>query len=207
MAKSDRPRPLSPKEARGSLANRLGKVVDRARQIDVRLGIRPYQVFLVWVKWDGESRGDGVQTVICRHPLTPTPVVSDLTAMQKRPYSVGVTLDGNIRVTEVSTSYTLEVLSGWTLPDKGEDQVPQPFDFFYEVVEDGRHCDPAERKRFRLATAPFLDAPNQQWILSLQKESGDMGRDGKPVNKTPQEKTDPWRTRALQPPPEDDDTF
>jgi hypothetical protein len=199
-------RPLSPKEARNSLANRLGKTVDRVRQIDARLGNRPYQVFLVWSKWEGDERGDGNQRVICRHELEPTPVVSDLTALQKRPMSVGVTLDGSVRITEVSTSYTADVLAGQTIPEPVEDQVPQPYDFFYEIVEDGRHCNPAERKRFRLSTAPFLDAPNQQWILMLQKMSGDMGRDGKPQDVIPDPPKDVWETRQIEPPPNEEDS-
>lgn len=201
---SDRPRPLTPAQARGSLANRLGRVVDRARQIDVRIGNRPYQVFLVWTKWEGAARGDGNQVVVCRHQLVPTPVVSDLTAMQKKPLSAGVALDGNLRITEISTTYTMDVLQGWTIPEKGEDQVPQPLDFFWEVVEDGRHCDPTERKRFRVSSAPFLDVPNQQWVVMLQKMGGDMGRDGQPQNVTPQEKVDRWKSRVAKAPPDDD---
>lgn len=181
--------------------------MDRARQIDVRLGNRPYQCFLVWTRWDGAARGDGNQVVVCRHQILPTPVVTDLTAMQKKPTSVGVVLDGTLRITEISTQYTLEVLLGQTLPEKGEDQVPQPLDFFWEVVEDGRHCDPAERKRFRVFSAPFLDAPNQQWVIMLQKMSGDMGRDGKPMLETPQEKVDRWKSRVAQAPPDDDSDF
>lgn len=209
MKDDPRLRPLTPAQAKQSLAARLSKVVDKARQVQVRLGFRPYQVFLTWTTWEGDERGEGNQRVVARIPLTPTPVVSDLTALRKQAFSAGRALVGDVRLTEVSAQYPLEVLVGNVIPDRGQDQVPQPFQFFYEIVEDGRHCPPKgegdERKRFSLAAAPFLDAENQQWIVSLEKMSGDMMRDGNPRNEPAQPIVDPWRTRKLEAPPEDDD--
>jgi hypothetical protein len=202
-------RPLTPAEAKCSLAARLSKTVDKARQIEVRLGLRPYQVFLTWTTWDGDERGDGIQRVVARVPMTPTPIVSDLTALRQNAFSAGRALVGDLRLTGVSAQYPLEVLLGNVIPDRGQDEVPEPFHFFYEVVEDGRHCPPAgggdERKRFSLAAAPFLDAENQQWILVLDKMSGDMQRDGTPQNEPAKPIVDPWRKRRIEPPPSDDD--
>lgn len=208
MKDDPRLRPLSPAQAKNSLAARLSKTVDKARQIEVRLGMRPYQVFLTWTTWDGDERGEGQQRVVARIPMTPTPVVSDLTALRKQPFSAGRALIGDLRLSEVSASYPLEVLLGNVIPDRGQDEVPEPFHFFYEVVEDGRYCPPGEgdeRKRFSLSAAPFLDAENQQWILVLQKMSGDMQRDGTPQNEPTKPIENPWRKRRIEPPPSDDD--
>ena len=208
MKDDPRLRPLTPAQAKNSLAARLAKTVDKARQIEVRLGMRPYQVFMVWTTWEGDERGDGNQRIVARIPMTPTPKVSDLTALRQNAFSAGRALVGDLRLTEVSANYPLEVLMGNIIPDRGEDEMPHPYHFFYEVVEDGRHCPPGEgdeRKRFSLEAAPFLDAENQQWILTLGKMSGDMQRDGTPRNEPAKPIENPWRTRKLEAPPGDDD--
>lgn len=212
MKDDPRLRPLTPMQAKQSLASRLSSTVDKARQIDARLGFRPYQVFLVWTKWEGDERGDGNEVVVARIPLTPTPKVSDLTALRQQGFSAGRTLVGDVRLTEVSANYPQEVLKGEIIPERGEDQVPEPYHFFYEIVEDGRHCPPKgsggdERKRFNLSAAPFLDAENFQWVLVLDKMSRDMKRDGTPPNEPAQPIENPWRTRRLEQPPEPDDDF
>lgn len=201
-------RPLTPAEAKCSLAARLSKTVDKARQIEVRLGMRPYQVFLTWTQWDGEERGDGIERVVARIPLTPTPIVSDLSALRQQGFSTGRALTGDVRLTQVSATYPLEVLVGNIIPNRGQDEVPNPLHFFYEIVEDGRHCPPDggdERKRFNVGAAPYLDAENNQWIIVLNKMSGDMKRDGTPQNETSKPIENPWQKRRLEPPPSDDD--
>ncbi len=203
MSERGRPRPISPAEAKSSLAARLGRRVDRLRQVDARLGFRPYQVFLVWTKWDGDERGEGSQSVVARCQLLPAPVVADLTALSRGKFSAGKYPTGAIRVSEISTSYTTEHLTGKVLPDRGEDQVPHPYQFFYEIVEDGRNGKEPSRRRFSLTSEPFLDAENFQWVIVLDKTSGDMGNDGKPVAKPVVPVEDPWRTRQLKAPDDD----
>lgn len=200
---SKRPRNLTSAEARNSLANRLSRVVDRGRQVDARLGNRPYQVFLCWTKWGGEERGEGLEEVVCRIPIVPTPVVADLTSVSLSPFGGGILPVGSVRVTEISVTYSLETLAGRVVPGK-EDQVPHPYDFFYEVVEDGRHelCEGKPiRPRFRLLSTPFLDAPKQQWVIVLERQSGDMGKDGKPTKAPVHPPKDPW---SIEPPPDED---
>lgn len=194
-----KPRLLSPGEARTSLAARLQRVVDRARQVDVKLGNRPYNVYLVWTKWTGEERGEGDQEVVCRCAIVPSPVVKDLTNVALSPFGAGILPVGSLRVTEVSTCYSMEQLAGRVIPGK-EDQVPHPYDFFYEVVEDGRHEAEPKRGRFRLLSTPHLDAANQQWVLVLERVSGEMGKDGKPILAPVVPPKDPWAERKIEPP-------
>ncbi len=203
MSERGKPRLLTDGEAKTSLAVRLGKRVDRLRQIDARLGFRPYRVFLVWTTWDGIERGEGDQRVVCRAPLLPVPLVQDLTSLTKTKFSAGKYPTGSLRISEIATCYTAEVLAGRVLPDKPEDQVPHPYQFFYEVVMDGRlGCEP-ERRRFNLSSEPWLDAENFQWVLVLEKTTGDMARDGKPVPEPVVPPENPWVTRKL-PAPDDD---
>jgi hypothetical protein len=201
-----KPKELSDGQAKASLASRLSSVVDRGRQLDARLGFRPYRVHLVWTRWDGrEERGDGRQEVVARFPIEPTPIVSDLTALRAQSFSAGRAYVGDLRITEISARLPLRLLLGQVLPDRLEDEVPHPYSFFWEVFEDGRHCPPEERKRFSPSSAPFLDAPNQQWIVTLEKQSGDMGKDGRPVDVVVPPSLDPWKSRRLEAPPEGDD--
>lgn len=169
----------------------------------MKLGFRPYQVFLVWTKWTGDERGDGYERVICRTPLLPIPEVLDLTAVAKQTGGAGRYRAGSVRLNGISMSYTQELLEGKVVPEKREDEVPEPYEFFYEIVEDGRHGPQPLRGRFVLTSTPFLDVANQQWTLTLDKQSGDMGRDGQPVNDPIQPPEGDPLTRRLVPPDED----
>jgi hypothetical protein len=206
MSGSRKPRLLTPLEAKNSLASRMSRIADRGSQLETRFGLRPYVVTLCWTRWTGDERGDGNQVIVCRHPILPVPVVEDLSAVPRLAYSAGRYPNGSIRVRSISATYRREVLEGRVLPDDPEKVVPQPYDFFWEVTEDGRHGvnPPPLRRRFQPASEPFLDAENQQWIVILQKQSGDMGRDGKPVDDPSPDVDDPWRSRRLEGPKDED---
>lgn len=196
------PKLLTPEQAKNSLAARMVKTVDRARQVEVRLGFRPYNVFLVWTKWSGVERGEGVELVVRRCPILPTPIVEDLSAVSRSPFSAGTLPIGSIRVRSISATYSQDYLEGKTFPDTGE-PVPEPYDFFFEVVEDGRHGREPDRARFRLAATPMLDAGESEWLVLLERQSHDMKRDGQPPTEPVEELGDPWKTRKLRAPEED----
>lgn len=54
--------------------------------------------------------------------------------------------------------------------------VPEPYDFFYEVVEDRAG---STRAKFRLFSEPFRDAGKFQWKFVLERIAEDRGRDGR----------------------------
>lgn len=58
---------------------------------------------------------------------------------------------------------------------EGLGRIPQPYDFFYEVVEDRPGSPPA---KFRLFSEPFRDAEKFEWRFILERVSEDRGRDG-----------------------------
>jgi len=173
-----RVRPLSRLEAQRSLANRLGSRIDRVRQIATRLGIRPYRVFLVWDKYSGDERGEGVDREAVRREILPTPRVVGLDSISITPFTGGMMQDGSITLELVSVSYTLEQLTGLAIPDPNEDHIPQPYAFFYEVYEDGRGESQPLRSKFRLAAVPQRFPGRVQWNVRLERISVDNARDG-----------------------------
>jgi hypothetical protein len=180
------PKPLTPQEARHSLAERLGPSIDRIRQIGVRLGDRPYRVFLVWTQFGGAQRGEGTERLYRRVEIVPTPVVADLTGLNRQAFSAGVFAVGSIRVSEISVAvFDEDVLYGRALPpndrvpgDGTLDSLDQRFDFYYELYTDARDERMPRRHRFRLSSPPFLDADNVQWVVRLDRIDDDPARDG-----------------------------
>lgn len=209
-----KPRPLTPDEARATLAHRLAGRVDRFRQLNTRFGIRPYRVFLVWKKWSGVERGAGKEQEMFRAEILPTPKVQTIDAISLRLYAAGVLPDGSVRVSEISATYTRDQLRGLVYPDPAyhpapqgaefaascvgcggscsgpcaaprepipvhADHIKQPWEFFWEVVEDGRGDELPHRAKFRLASEPGRSAERVQWNAVLERVSEDDDRNGR----------------------------
>jgi hypothetical protein len=195
---------LTSNQAARTLAHRLAPLADRLRQLEVNFGLRPYVTFLVWTRWDGEERGEGHQQVERRVALVPNPVVEDLTAVTLQPYAAGVLPVGSVRISKVSARYPQDLLMGIVMPCDPKasfesqlaggppvdsnalatelEGVPEPWEFFYEIVEDGRSAigRAPQRARFRPLAAPFRDAGALEWQMVLERVSEGMGRDGNP---------------------------
>ena len=195
-----RPRPLpDPAAARSTLVHRLTRRADRLRQLYTRFGTRSRRVFLVWAESTGSARGEGAEVVLARRELLPTPRVTDATAISRRPITIDMVPDGSLRVDQVSCgAYTEDNLRGRKIPsDVGQDplrplpesrslaidpadpNVPQPIDFFYEIVEDGRGDDPPARSRYMLLSTPWRNETGLYWAFFLQPQSGAFDRDGR----------------------------
>lgn len=176
-----RPKDLKPFEARRTLAHRLSPRVDRIRQIATKLGIRPYECYLVWQKWNGSERGEGTPTEARRIQILPNPKVEDIAAVSLGLFGIGMIPVGSIRVTRISASrFTQDMLTGKWVPTQHENTIPEPYSFFYEIVEDGRGDDPPVRAKYRLLSTPFRRAGQVDWTILLEKISEDLGRDGLP---------------------------
>lgn len=173
-----KPRPLTPSEAKQSLAQRMGGRVDRLRQFATKFGVRPYRVFLTWVKWSGTERGEGDESVFMRKEILPTPKVDNLDTIALNPYSAGTLPMGSVRVSRISVSFTEDELSGRI---SGKDSIKDNLEFFYEIVEDGRGDNPAHRQKYRLSAPPFRQAGKIHFVVVLDRIGGDdMDRDGTP---------------------------
>lgn len=143
-------------------------------------GLRPFRVFLVWTKGNGEV-GEGRDEEILRAEILPTPLVENLDAISLSAYSAGVLPVGSIRVSEVSPLWTYDQLKGRVPPvvDGVEQHIVEPFFFFYEVIEDGRgDCAPS-RMRFHIATEPYRRASKFDWTFTLERDSEDRTRSGR----------------------------
>lgn len=166
---------LTPAQAVRTLAQRVAGAQDRARQRMVRLGFRPYNVDLVWSKWSGDERGAGYESVMKRTPLVPNPVVVDLSTVSMSAVATGILPMGSIRIEKVSACFTSDQLLGRLL---GEGGTPEPYDFYYEVYEDGR-SGTAQRMKFRPSSHP--NRKKYGWQVVLERIIGDAKRDGTPV--------------------------
>jgi hypothetical protein len=169
-------RPLSPDEAKRTLANRLGPRVDRLRQFSTNFGLRPYRVFLVWTRYSGDERGEGDEHELRRVEVLPTPRVTALDNLTYGPVSTGVLPSGSVRIDRVSTTFTEDQLMGRLA---NGDSLPNPRDFFYEIVEDGRTSEAPARLKFRPLSNPALLPGKQMWTLMLERISEDRTRAGK----------------------------
>jgi hypothetical protein len=171
-----RVRPLPPSKVQRTVVGRLGRVADRVRQVATELGARPWRVFMVHTRATGEERGEGRTQEFRRVEILPTPRVRSLDNLTFNPYHAGVFPMGSLTVDEVSTSFTEDQLRGIDFPKEGEFEVPERYDFYYEVVQDGRQGGPVRPQRYRLLSQPFLDAENVQWVVRLERASGDGPR-------------------------------
>lgn len=181
-----RPRQLTPGQARRTVAARATRIVDRARQLEVDAGVRPYNVFLVWSVWSGGARGKGVERIAARVPIVPNPTL-DLTGLSRELTAAGYSESGTVRLDEISAAYSSDELSGYLSPRLCQlhdlEEVPQPYDFYYEVAEDGRNDDLAARRKFQVAGPPSRNAFD--WTIRIERMSVDNQRGGEPTKEPP----------------------
>lgn len=159
--------PTSDAEYRCSLGVRLQPAVDRGRQVNHRLGLRPYRVFLVW-----QERGRNRDwTEKCRLELTPVRVLG-LDGVDLELSEAGLQPEGGIKLREVSPSQVTEDdLRGFLGGSKwGADTIDR--EFFYELALHDRCVDRTvgggtKRRRFILGSEPFYDGPNFEFRVGL----------------------------------------
>ncbi len=172
-----KPKPLTPEEAKRSLANRFGPRADRLRQLNTKYGMRPQRVFLVWTKFTGDERGEGRENEVRRVEILPTPLVTSLDAIALNPFTAGLIAMGSVKVSEISMAcFTADMLRGRT---SGKDIIPEPVSFFYEIVEDGRADAEPARQKYRPASQPVLVPGDLHWLITLERISEDRDREGK----------------------------
>ena len=134
-------------------------MIDRARQVGTKIGLRSRRVFLVWTQWSGPEIGTGDEVELARMELLPTPRVVGIDAVAFQSMSAGVLPEGSIKVDCVSVRYTEDQLRGHILPPSPGCVTPLEWNppppngsFFYEVVEDGRGDAEPVRQKYRLSS-------------------------------------------------------
>jgi hypothetical protein len=137
-------------------------------------------VFLTWTRWTGEEVGEGVEEIVRRVEILPTPVVKSLDNLTYSPFGAGVVPEGSLRISDVSVvKFTSDILKGLMVPDVHIDNLPKRMQFFYEVVEDGRGDPCPVRQKFRLMGEPMRNATGVSWMFALDRASQDRSRDDK----------------------------
>jgi hypothetical protein len=187
---------VSAEAAKQSLAHRLTRPADRLRQFYTRFGLRSTKVFLVWTKWSGKRRGEGKEEILTRVELLPTPRVTDETAIRRNPRAQGILPEGTLRIDQISAgAYTADNLRGLVIPgldatsphdSRGqvvggsniEPESNDRIDFFYELAEDGRGENPAERDRYRLLGGPDRKEGSLYFAVNIERASEDTDRLG-----------------------------
>ena len=157
-----------------TLVERLLPTVNKLRAIPAKFGLRPYRVRLIKTRWTGGQRGFGVEEVSTIFEITPTPMVSDLSALTETLFPIGVNEQGGINVTEINPTYTEDELRGFTngAPPGRDEQI------FYEIEFPRQGSAEGDKRRFTLRSAPTYQADNFQWTLRLERAYSDRTRAG-----------------------------
>jgi len=160
-----------------SLGKSLIDVADDVRDIATSLGLRPYVVWLVWTRWSKGTLGRGVEEVVKRERLLPTPKVSSMENLDTEILSIGTEETGTLTVSQISGRYTEDFLSGAI----GKTLVGESsFQFFWEI-EFLQARGEAALRRFSMADVPSYNAESVEWTVQLKrayrnrKSNGDLG--------------------------------
>lgn len=159
-----------------TLIQSLTGCVDSIRDIKTCLGARPYQVSLLWTRWSGGERGVGVEELVRRELLLPTPKIADLTSLRLDLQPIGIDEVGVLRVSEISPRFNEDFLVG--RDDVGH-PIPVDVNFFWEIFFPRPPVGaPGVRRRFTPKSAPTYNPTQFQWSIDLLKASEDRVRSG-----------------------------
>ena len=157
---------------RRTLADSLGPVVDRIRQIRTNLGFSPYRVYLVHWVWPGK-RGLGRPFEMSRREIQPTPRVQDMLSTELSVSAFGLSEGGGLFIDRISQKYSEADLRGLT-PDLLDPVRPQTsasnVEFFWEVRESRNTCPPTKPRRYAVSGVPMLNRTGLHWRVNLTKQ-------------------------------------
>lgn len=169
---------LEPWEANRSLGADLSSVVDDARQIVADLGLRPYRVFSVVEEWTGGTRGRGEPMIIFTREFTPPPVIR-YTQLRREMESAGVVERGELTMEKISPSLTEEDIRSF-FPGPFRQLAPSQTAYI-EARFDGRSGGAPQRRRFTVASVPYLELPDRfQWVVRLRPQDDPRDDAGRP---------------------------
>lgn len=152
-----------------SFLSSLIPAVDQARDIHACLGLRAYTVKLVWTRWSGARRGEGVEEVTRVETLLPVPKVADLSALAARMMHIGQVEEGTLQISEISARYGEELLKGGSLEANEQ--------FYYEIQQT-RAGSP--RRRFTVQGVPAFKPDSLEWTVTVVRAYSDRLEDGDP---------------------------
>jgi len=156
-----------------SLVESLGNTVDSIRQIAVDLGVRPYKVHAVRVKWSGGEIGRGTPETVLDQAIVPTPRIRNVTSVNRESTTAGTSEKGNIRLDRISPRYTEDEIKYYfsTQSDLGVDE-----EGFVEIYVDERDGQ-TQRKRYVVSRVPERRPDKFDWVVTLRKQEDNRQRD------------------------------
>lgn len=158
----------------GLLTEMLNPVVDVARDVEVRLGAKPYQVSLVWAAWAGGQRNFGLLNVVEVVRLLPTPQTTPerTRASIQQP---GVVEEGIVSITEISPRYSELVLVGRDVVVDPGLALPEHYDFWYEIefAQPGQPLP--EHRRYTVLGPPTRSVKTAGWSIDVKRATA-VGR-------------------------------
>lgn len=162
---------------RHSLAQKLIPVVDRARDIQTQLGLRPYRVQIIKTRWSGTTRGRGVEQVVSELEILPTPFVVDMRSLSEVVTAVGVNEEGMVQLQKISGRYSEEMLLG--IGSDGNPVAPNE-NVYYEIEFFRRDGGLSEKRRFVIDSTPTYLAGQVEWQITLVSANENRDRSGSP---------------------------
>lgn len=166
---------LQPWEADGSLGDDLSSVVDEAQQLVADLGLRPYRVFSIVEQWSGGKRGRGTVSIVSEREFTPPPVIN-YRPLRRQLGSAGVVERGEVTLERISTRYTEEEIRSLVPTNLERGQYA-----YIEARYDGRDGGEPQRRRFTIASVPYLEIPRRfQWVVRLRPQDDPRDAHGRP---------------------------
>ena len=134
-------------------------------------------MFLLWLRWSGSGRGEGVAHLEREVELSPAPRVREGARLPLRFTIAGADGDGDVLIDQIplvladGTHVTEALLSG--LDEFGA--LPPNVEFLYELrpIVDGGAV-----RRFALGSTPGIDTERVEAVLVLKKRDPDSPADG-----------------------------
>jgi hypothetical protein len=154
-------------EAGAAASARLSAMWDRARDLRVRLGLRPYKVSIVRARASGmRQRGDGPTEITGKWTILPTPKVSDLTSLTEVLAAEQLRESGGVSVSEISLRYSENTLLG-----RGDNGRPLAGGeaVYWEIQYLDPSGRPAMRRRFTPSSAPAMHPERAEWVVNLTR--------------------------------------
>lgn len=157
----------------GKTADYLQAPLDAARNVMAAIGLRPYTVKIVHVRWTGAVIGDGREEVVRVREVLPVPEVGDLSGIIRQMTPAQVDEAGAIILSKVSAHYTEDDV---LLRPRTGKPLPANEAAYYEVSWRAT----GERRRF----APVggggasFRAASSEWQVTLTLQKGARPRSG-----------------------------
>jgi hypothetical protein len=137
----------------------------------VELGVRPYTVHAVKVRWSGGEVGRGEPSPLLDLQILPTPKQVSIGSMAREAEAAGAVERGDVMLSGVSPRYTEDEIDSMFGVGAAADE-----ECFIEIRMDARDGTGQRRRRFTLAKPP--ERKTSEWRVTLRRSTGDRARDG-----------------------------